>query len=267
MPDFRKKDFQVMNTLTFEEIRTCQYELLEFMDAFCRKNNIQYYLAFGTLLGAVRHRGFIPWDDDIDVCMFRSEYERFKQSMLNETGNIRLITLDAAEYFFPFGRLCNISTYSTIGNRRSYGVSMDIYVMDELPDDKIENERFCSSIYKEIRKSDFWKRMIARVLFHSHLRPRLLESIQKHHSKRILALAQRYNGKGNEFVADLCGTRVIQPLPRKLFSNDIRLKFESGYFQAPEQYDAILSILYGDYMTPPPEDQRVPYHRGQYYHL
>ena len=130
-----------MQILSIDEVRKIQIERLQYLEKKCIENNLRYYLAYGTLLGAVRHKGYIPWDDDIDVVMPRADYEKFLNLMSKDTHSyIKIVHLDNRKHFFgPYAMLINTQTgMSHNAVRQEYidglGVYIDIFPLDGRPE-------------------------------------------------------------------------------------------------------------------------------------
>ena len=121
--------------LTIKNIRECQLEMMDYIDQICRSNNIEYSLAYGTLIGAVRHKGFIPWDDDVDILMLRKDYEKFLSLIKNDiTFPYRIIDVENA--YFVWSKICDRNTYvkELIDYQiPNYGVWIDVFPYDVLP--------------------------------------------------------------------------------------------------------------------------------------
>ena len=132
--------------LTLKERQNVCLETLLFFHDYCEKHNIPYCLAFGSLIGAVRHHGFIPWDDDIDVHVPRPDYERLMSTFEDSTGRFKLITcFNCDEYLLPFPKLLNCKTAMILPNGELFeqGIGIDLFPLDALPSDlKWAEKRF-----------------------------------------------------------------------------------------------------------------------------
>lgn len=129
-----------MKKLTLDEVKKIQLEILAYIDSFCKKNNISYFINYGTLLGAVRHKGFIPWDDDIDISMDREHYNMFIEKFNQDSSKYKILSLDTDKtYFNNFIKV--VDTTTKIVDNRNYktfscGVFVDIFPMDKFNDKK-----------------------------------------------------------------------------------------------------------------------------------
>ena len=266
----KKKEMELMknNTLSLDEIKKIEFEILQWFDGVCKQYHLQYFLFSGTLLGAVRHKGFIPWDDDIDVVMLRADYERLLKISICDS-RYKLISIKSDNtFFYPFAKA--IDTYTSIEEHSGDGITrsvwIDIFPLDnDLPTPKERKRRA-----KEI-----------------HLRRRLLHySTNKHHSGNrisviakdivykmlkvygsynltmdVIKAATKYNDLDTEYLSDLSWGKYSerQVWKRKWFY-PIELEFEKHYFPVPGGYHEILSTLYGNYMKLPSEQYRTPAH-------
>lgn len=256
---------KVMREIGIEEIKKLQLEMLDKIDAFCRTQNISYYLTYGTLLGAVRHKGYIPWDDDIDIMMLRPDYDKFLQAF---NGYYEELTVLAPElnwlYYAPFANVFDNRTLLLEGsnghNGMEIGVKIDIFPFDAVPrgnvryhiENKIVNMLNAVLWYKRRlpSKSGFsYKFSILKCIPY--------QFIQKviHH----IAISQQW-GKSEEVFMRKMWCRDSGRIAKSFFGRQVYVPFEQHKFPIPEEADAILRVVYGDYMHLPPEEQRVSHH-------
>ncbi len=141
-----------MKEIPADTMRSMQLEMLKYIDEICTSNNLRYYAAYGTLLGTIRHNGFIPWDDDIDLYMPRSEYEKFSELLQNDSAYYKTISIEENEdYFHPFAKVYDSKTTiieNGIPTKYDMGVYIDIFIIDGLPD----NQRTAIKHYKKCHR-------------------------------------------------------------------------------------------------------------------
>lgn len=252
--------------ITLEEKKRIQLEMLKEIDAFCRENGIKYSLAFGTLLGAIRHKGFIPWDDDVDIMMPLPDMIRFKHSF--HSKKMKYLDVDTERtYEFGFSRVCDLSTYKRGGLlRNSYGICIDLYPLVSIPKEKNEREFFfrkAEFLQTRRRKYLIWNKRIVRRL--------PIESVPGFHGavkayRDFMLNIEDYGKTGMYFiVAGPLNHRDKMSYDFDLFARIIDVDFEGSKFCSISRYDEFLTMRYGHYMQLPPEDQRHPYHGGKYY--
>jgi len=243
--------------------------MLEVVDEICLKHKIDYWLDGGSLLGAVRHQGFIPWDDDLDISMPRASYEHFLRVAPAEIpANMWLQTAQTDPGFF------NLSVPLKIRDRNSrfveaheqgnepyqQGIFIDVFVYDSLPVSPFQRK-----LYKVLAKK------ILRLLRPKYSAveaghgARLYQLLEPLFSKQMLERAlQRIIHKANTSGSPYLGTGYQCVNSNLVAHTDIfplkRARFETREFNIPNRFDLMLKDLYGDYMTLPPEDQRVMKH-------
>lgn len=265
-----------MKILSLDEIKQAEFQLLQCFDAYCRRNNIRYFLSNGTLLGAVKYKGFIPWDDDVDVLMPRKDYDRFVADFPNQ-GNIRLVSVERdPQYLFPFAKLCDMSIIKEeTGNNNGVelGLNMDIFPLDAWVDDPAEAERevkkmrwdmFALGLAKleKPNASTALKRFVQGGLM---LVCRLFSA--EYFLKRIIDRSRNADKERSRLVGCKCwciyGSREI--IPAEVFSDTVEVEFEGRKFPAPVGYDTYLRSLYGDYPKDPPADKQKTHHSFRAY--
>ena len=243
--------------------------LIHFAD-FCEKNNIRYSLAYGTLLGAVRHKGFIPWDDDIDVIMPRADYERFKSIYHSERYPFSDITVNK-NHLNAMGKVYDSNTiFSSNGVIRSYGLFIDVFVVDNFPTNVKERLRWQKwtrflmflNFTKNSDLNSFLrtrKRFLGKAKIVMH---KLLPVPRTFIQKKISMLSQKYNDSPTGLVGiTMSRDNPFDTYPSDFFEVYTDVDFEGHKFKAISQYDAWLKICYGDYMQLPPIEKRVGKHR------
>lgn len=257
-----------MRNISIEELKKLQFDILCFVDDFCRKNEIHYWIDCGTLLGAVRHKGYIPWDDDIDIGMLREDYEKF--IMLFPGSSDRYILKSAElneDYFIPFGKVIDDNTilYEPDKNGYKLAVYIDVFVYDNAPDD----EKILSKMFD---RRDLLRRLNHAQTGYHRKTPMIFKEIAYHIGKTILKvfprgyfnkksieLCKQYNNKITKRIGNFTSeTRMTGE--KSIFENFVEIEFEGRLFKAPSGYDKWLHAFYGDYMKLPPKEKRVSHH-------
>jgi lipopolysaccharide cholinephosphotransferase len=259
---------------TLRRMQLIQLEILTELDRICKKHDIKYSMDGGTLLGAVRHGGFIPWDDDVDVIMTRVEYERFFEICGTELDESRFFLQEHrtdSHYRVGYTRIRRRNTiYVRAGQedmKHRTGVLIDVFVLDNVPDAKALRyaHRFLCFCFRKILWSATGKIVSPNPLLRTvyavvSLIPAdfafwgfdmLARTCNKRKTRIVRHNAMTYpNPKRNGF-----GT------PEDFMDAFTELEFEGRMFMAVADYDGYLSLLYGDYMTPPPPEERTTHIR------
>ena len=250
--------------LTFEERKRIQLEMLDEIDAFCRANDIRYSIAFGTLLGAIRHKGFIPWDDDVDIMMPLPDLLKFKSSF--KSDKLEYIDVDVNDkYAFSFSRVAHKNTYQWEGKAyKSYGICIDLYVLIGIPKEEESFFHKAQYLYGIRKFFTIWRGRIMRRLPVSTI-PFFSKSVRKcrdylwNHSVPYEEADRFY------VIAGPLKLRNRMTYDKDIFNEMIDLNFENRTYRAIADWDYYLTLRYGDYMQLPPEDQRQPYHNMHCY--
>lgn len=270
--------------LTSEEFKTVTKQLLKWIDTICVENNIPYFAAYGTLIGAIRHNGFIPWDDDIDICMLREDYEKFV-AILNDIqdGQHYLLSSETElAYYNNFARVCDNSCILKIKGTLDiphFGAFVDVFPLDKVPESRDERFAFYSELsdaYNNVvtslpkssydtlplkRRLNFWRRHFKYIINIFH-RDKLKEYKQKRDT-----IMKRFNESDSKIVTCLFDNpddRLIMNIDD--ISETFRHSFEDIEISIPCKYDSILRDYYGDYMKIPDEkDQYSKHHFTPYW--
>lgn len=259
--------------LSIDEIKTLLIEELKYIDYICQKYNINYFLIGGSLLGAVRHKGFIPWDDDIDIGMLRKDYNKFVKILKKCKGRYQLVDIDTMKgYYLPFAKLIDNHTIliEDVKDSVELGIAIDIFPFDNCPVG--DYEKACKFSKKlNIYRNLLSLKCISKDKKRGFLKNFLILSIQFIFSwisrealiKKINLIASKYlNEDNSEYVAELCympyGNREIY---KKIWiEKTIRMKFEQYDFKVPVYYHEFLKNTFGDYMKLPPLDKQISHH-------
>ena len=257
-----------MRELSLREIQLSEFEILIEFDKICRENNLRYSLAAGTLLGAVRHKGFIPWDDDIDVMMPRPDYEKFRNIFHEKADTFKFdLTADRGEQAkYPFIKMINKSVeVHNIGFAEVNCVWIDIFPLDGFPADRKKS-------LKLIKKAQLYKHVILVSKYrnskyyhgrHSKLKFLMGRAFAKLYGvrralKNSLKLAFKRSYNNSQYIGIIVWNcyGIGERLLKSQYENLTELMFEGNKFYCIECWDNYLHELYGDYMQIPSEDKR-----------
>ena len=257
-----------MNRLKIEEIHSILLDILSYVDSYCRKNNLRYSLGGGTLLGAVRHKGFIPWDDDVDIMMPRPDYDRFVSDFNSSNDSpyrcIYNVNDSQAHYVSLFAKVHDTRTVSVESEeavRFRFGINIDIFPIDGMPEDTREAKRHiksCNSIKHRIVMNQ--TPVAQRYKGNYSLLKMLYSHIFKvgYWLKKCDRLLRKYDFETSAFAGAVIGRyRMKERYPKTLFEEYCELPFEDKRFMAISGYDLYLSQHYSDYMKLPPLKDRL----------
>lgn len=262
-------EIKTMREIEKEGYKRIPFEILIHFADFCDKNNIRYSLAYGTLLGAIRHKGFIPWDDDIDVIMPRADYERFKTLYHSERYPFSDVTINK-QHATGMGKIYDSQTFFYFNKiKRSYGLFVDVFVVDNFPTNQRERlrwqkwTRFFKSL-NSIKQADLKGVLHTRKSFLGKARILLYKLLPipiSYIQKKLSLLSQKYDATPTGLVGiTMSCDNPFDTYPANFFEEYVDVEFEGRTFKAIRQYDKWLQICYGDYMQLPPVEKRVGRH-------
>ncbi|KXB47780.1 hypothetical protein HMPREF3188_00373 [Tissierellia bacterium KA00581] len=262
--------------LSMQEIKKIELDILKYIHNFCIKNNIKYFINYGTLLGAIRHKGFIPWDDDIDIMMPRDEYEKFINLFSKDDSIYKIVSMDSnKQYFNNFIKVINSRT--KIEDEKNYktyecGIFIDIFPYDKFNDFNIVNKTYNLESFKlltiskkhNIQYGDSKIKDLIRLIFWIILRP----FSARFFAKKIDKIIKKKTDKNGKYVGVL-GEKLKEKavFNYDIFNELIEVDFENNKFFAPKEYDKILSQYYGDYMKFPPVEKQKYSHEIKAYFI
>ena len=261
-----------MEKFDTDAMKRLQVEMLECFIEVCKNNGLKYFLLGGTCLGAVRHKGFIPWDDDIDVGMPRDDYEKFSEIAAKELPGHLFFQTNKTDPEYPmlFGKIRNSdTTYVEISSQKlniNHGVYIDVFPLDGVSENKLErkiirkrktlyNARIAQVFYTEKHGSDRLIKRIARKMI-CLLYPSVAKTVEKREK-----LCRKYPYVSSKIIANFGGAwGEKEVMPKEIFGEGTQGVFEGVSVTLPQYYDAYLTRLYGDYMQLPPVEKRIGHH-------
>lgn len=250
-----------MKELTSDEIKKMLLDIMINVANFCDKHQIRYSLAYGTLIGAIRHEGFIPWDDDIDLFMMRDDYERFislfhdeRYKIVREEDQVNHLHVRVSDTY------TRVVSKNPLNSKFYHdGIWIDIFPVDKVPD---------SSFGFKLHKMKVWLfaelQLTGEVGGYNFIK-KIAHIPLKPFSEFFGGLAKKrmvkYNNCNTRTVASIGAWYVNEPqFPLSYMEEYVDVLFEGHFFKAIKQYDALLKKIYGDYMQYPPMDKRIGSH-------
>lgn len=245
-------------------------DMMKYIDDICEENNINYTLIGGSLIGAVREQGIIPWDDDIDISLMPTEYNKLIKILHNKESKYKIMTNEYNnDYYYPFAKLVDTTTILSEKNVKpikDYGLFIDIFCYNNIPNNQIKRV-----IYS--KKLKFMKQLITGYASSStniknFLNPKMIRNnianfigIKKI-MKRYLKYAQKYNSQN---CKEIISCWPVYELDKEIqlksnFENYIEVPFENIKVKIIKNYDGLLKVTFGDYMKRPDKAQQIKKH-------
>ena len=265
-------------TINVKDLKKIQIKILNYFDKFCKKNKLNYWIDCGTLLGAVRHKGYIPWDDDIDVGMLREDYDRLIQLSedFNDNNQYRFNCYEInRNWQYPMGKVLDINTilYEPVKkNGIKSSVYIDVFVYDNVPNDEkvIEKMYNRSEWLRKLNSGQNVKRFYTKekqkynfvrgpIYFFLNMFPKNI------FIKKRIENSKKYSKIQTSYVGNFMGMTRMK-CSKDVFHSFVELEFEGKKYPAPVGYDKWLKSFYGDYMKLPPQEKRVSHHIFEAYY-
>ena len=249
-----------MRIIDADELKAIQLDLLRKTAEFCEKNSIRYFLCGGTLLGAIRHKGYIPWDDDIDISMPRPDYDKFINTFNKPNNYYQVIAMsNDRRYGFPFAKVHDTRTFvdELQYAKDHFGVYIDIFPIDGVGEDEQVFRILRLRKLLHTKKANYFQRTLLKKVINSCGKIILLPFSTHYILKMMDKEARKYPFGSTSragIIINPYGTREIVDLT--VFDNPIPMRFEDREYMVPAAYDKWLRSIYGDYMQLPPEDKR-----------
>lgn len=247
-------DTKGMEELNLEQVKQIEIGILKHIKAICEKHKLRYYLCGGTLLGAIRHKGFIPWDDDVDIALPMKDYKQLIELLENNERYIPLTPYKNADIYHSF--FMKVMDKTTIMKSWDYpfftslGVNIDIFPLYGLPEKDVEIECF----YNKLRKLN---------VEYVSADMKDIESSEKSKSfrKEILKMMEMYEFDKSQKIGYLLSKyKEKEIMPKLIYDKSVKVEFEGELFDAAVGYEDYLKRIFGDYMALPPENERVTPH-------
>lgn len=247
--------------ININELKEIQVNILNHIDEYCKANNIRYSIGYGTLLGAVRHKGYIPWDDDLDIVMPYPDYQRFLKEF-HSADYLKVQDMRSDEtYRFPFAKVIDTRTV-LIEHTITSGVYVDIFPVVGFPKAE-EFESFVEEYHKYYMQMRSVTKRKNASFSHKVFFPinKLFKPSRDKVMQKIEAIYSRYDFDKVSHAGVIPNHyKKRRYIPAEVFRKYSTQEFESRQYPALENYDAYLTGTYGDYMTLPPEDKRHSEH-------
>ena len=271
-----------LKEIKLDEIKKIELDLLVELDRICREQGFRYFMVGGTLIGAVRHKGFIPWDDDIDISMPRPDYELFLDYCIKNRDTVNFDVISNKNYKKYWHLFSKLSDRNSIikddvidDNGIRSGVSIDVFPIDGLGKNFKEAKRvfYAKEFQRELLDAKNWKKYTR-----SKTRSIIIEPVRlfffvisrfcspKSLMKNIENYYKNKDFDTEAFSADVAGVyRTKEIMEKRIYSEYCDLEFEGHMFRAPKYYDEFLTNIYGDYMKLPPKEKQVSHHTYRAY--
>lgn len=255
--------------ISINEVRKIQLDILSFVDEVMKKNGISYWLNAGTLLGCVRHKGYIPWDDDIDICMLRNDYERFAELINNENSYYKVLDMHKTDgYYYLFSKVVDTRTHiieKDLKEISEMGIYIDVFPLDYLPSNNRKRRSIINKVFR-LRAIIYYSLLNKNQVKKASISTKIkyLFSViygNKKAMRKANNYCNRINRMNGYYLSDLvASTEKRHFYPASYFDDTILGMFEGKMFPIPKNFHEYLSVVYGDYMKLPPKEKQILTH-------
>ena len=267
-----------MQLISMKDVQKGSLEILKKIDEICGLLNLKYCLAYGTLIGAIRHKGFIPWDDDVDIMMPRKDYNSFVNYFIDHKEELKQFEIINPQVNnkcpYTISRISDSRYQLDVDNEDDYGIGLfvDVYPLDGVGNtvasySKLKNisSRFASlcflSTRQSVKRENTKSALKYMIKFPAFVVAKMLG--KAFFMNKLYNMAAKCDYDNSKYIGCIIwasddGLRGI--FPKEWFDEMIDVEFEGAYFKAPKEYDKVLTHGYGDYMKLPPEKDRIAHH-------
>ena len=267
-----------MQLISLKEVQKGSLEILKKIDEICHQLNLKYYLAYGTLIGAVRHKGFIPWDDDIDIMMPRKDYDIFVHYFINNKEELKPFEIINPQVNnkcpYTISRISDSRFQLDVDNEDDYGIGLfvDVYPLDGVGNTIEEYSKLkkISSIFasmcflstrQSVKRENTKSTLKYIIKFPAFIVAKMFG--KNYFMRKLYRLAAKCDYSNSKYIGCVIwasddGLRGI--FPKEWFDQTVDIEFEGAYFKAPKEFDKVLTHGYGNYMKLPPEKDRIAHH-------
>lgn len=249
-----------------EESKQIMINILNCIDDICKENGINYFLTAGTLLGAARHKGFIPWDDDIDVILLYEDYEILINLLKKQTKYpwLSIVDMDVDGYYYPFAKAVDNRTVAKQeDNLTPHGIWVDIFPLCNFPNAEKERVTYMKrcrmlralelSMVTDFKNIQWTKKAVIKLLFKGIS----LFWGKKNIANKMFSYSRKYNNIDTKYVGSIYTRYDKEYIEREKMLPPATLEFEGKMYPVPACWDEYLRNMYGDYMQLPPENKRT----------
>lgn len=267
-----------MQLISMQEVQKGSLEILKRIDKICAQLKLKYCLAYGTLIGAIRHKGFIPWDDDVDIMMPRKDYDTLVKYFIDHKDELKPLEIINPQVNkkcpYTISRISDSRYKLDVDNEDDYGIGLfvDVYPLDGVGNSvaeytKLKNKssRYASMCFvstrQKVKRENTKSNFKMAIKYPAFIVGKILG--KDFFMNRLYQIAAGCDYDASQYIGCIIwasddGIRGI--FPKSWFDELIDVEFEGSYFKAPKEYDKVLTHGYGGYMKLPPENERIAHH-------